>query len=172
MRIGRPPARPARTSGAKIVLITLGAFVVLCCGIGAVVTGIGALVGSPDSEPAALATSSSPSASPSPTPSASAALAPAALPSLTVAPPPSQRPSPRPTRTTAKASPTPRRTTSSPKTSCDPNYSGDCVPIASDVDCGGGSGDGPAYFWGVARVVGTDKYRLDADKDGWACEKD
>ena len=27
---------------------------------------------------------------------------------------------------------------------CDPNYSG-CVPIASDVDCAGGSGNGPAY---------------------------
>src|SRR5262249_2690692 len=28
---------------------------------------------------------------------------------------------------------------------CDPNYSGACVPIASDVDCAGGSGNGPAY---------------------------
>ncbi|WP_431606782.1 hypothetical protein [Mycolicibacterium neoaurum] len=27
---------------------------------------------------------------------------------------------------------------------CDPNYSGACVPIASDVDCAGGSGNGPA----------------------------
>ena len=30
---------------------------------------------------------------------------------------------------------------------CDPNYSG-CVPIASDVDCAGGSGNGPAYVRG------------------------
>jgi uncharacterized protein YabE (DUF348 family) len=28
--------------------------------------------------------------------------------------------------------------------SCDPNYGGACVPIASDVDCARGSGNGPA----------------------------
>ena len=32
--------------------------------------------------------------------------------------------------------------------SCDPNYTGACVPIASDVDCAGGSGNGPAYVAG------------------------
>src|SRR5690606_30166221 len=37
-----------------------------------------------------------------------------------------------------------------PGSACDPNYSGACVPIASDVDCGGGSGDGPAYLNGSA----------------------
>lgn len=52
---------------------------------------------------------------------------------------------------------------------CSPHYSG-CVPIASDVDCGSGSGNGPAYFYGTARVIGTDIYRLDADNDGIACE--
>ena len=34
---------------------------------------------------------------------------------------------------------------------CDPNYSGACVPIASDVDCAGGSGNGPAYVQGPVR---------------------
>ena len=34
------------------------------------------------------------------------------------------------------------------KPSCDPNYTGACVPIASDVDCAGGSGNGPAYVEG------------------------
>lgn len=53
---------------------------------------------------------------------------------------------------------------------CDSNYSGGCVPIASDVDCGGGSGNGPAYFYGTARVVGYDIYGLDRDGDGLACE--
>lgn len=53
---------------------------------------------------------------------------------------------------------------------CDPNYADACVPIASDVDCAGGSGNGPAYFDGVARVVGTDVYDLDRDGDGYACE--
>ena len=52
---------------------------------------------------------------------------------------------------------------------CDPNYSG-CVPIASDVDCAGGSGNGPAYVDGPVRVVGSDIYGLDADDDGYGCE--
>jgi hypothetical protein len=53
---------------------------------------------------------------------------------------------------------------------CDPNYSGACVPIASDVDCAGGSGNGPAYVQGPVQVVGTDIYGLDADGDGTGCE--
>ena len=52
---------------------------------------------------------------------------------------------------------------------CDSNYAGACVPIAKDVDCAGGSGDGPAYLSGTARVVGRDVYQLDRDKDGIAC---
>jgi len=52
---------------------------------------------------------------------------------------------------------------------CDPNYSG-CVPIASDVDCGGGSGNGPEYLYGTASVIGSDIYGLDRDGDGIACE--
>ncbi|MFC5745735.1 G5 domain-containing protein [Actinomadura rugatobispora] len=53
---------------------------------------------------------------------------------------------------------------------CDPNYSGACVPIASDVDCAGGSGDGPGYVQGPVRVVGSDIYDLDRDGDGTACD--
>nr|WP_053732286.1 hypothetical protein [Nocardia sp. NRRL S-836] len=56
-----------------------------------------------------------------------------------------------------------------PQPSCDPNYSG-CVPIASDVDCAGGSGNGPAYVVGPIRVIGSDIYGLDSDHDGIACE--
>ena len=37
-----------------------------------------------------------------------------------------------------KAKPEPK-----PASNCDSNYTGSCVPIASDVDCDGGSGDGP-----------------------------
>lgn len=53
---------------------------------------------------------------------------------------------------------------------CDPNYAGACVPIASDVDCAGGSGNGPAYVSGPVRVIGTDIYRLDGNGDGVGCE--
>jgi len=54
--------------------------------------------------------------------------------------------------------------------SCDPNYSGACVPIASDVDCAGGSGNGPAYVSGPVYVIGSDIYGLDRDGDGVGCE--
>ncbi|WP_433320629.1 G5 domain-containing protein [Micromonospora sp. CA-269861] len=60
--------------------------------------------------------------------------------------------------------------TKKPKSSkCDPNYSG-CVPIASDVDCAGGGGNGPAYVRGPIRVIGNDIYDLDRDGDGIACD--
>jgi len=52
---------------------------------------------------------------------------------------------------------------------CDPNYTG-CVPIAPDVDCLGGSGDGPAFVAGPVKVIGEDIYGLDNDNDGIGCE--
>ena len=52
---------------------------------------------------------------------------------------------------------------------CHPSYRGACVPITSDVDCDGGSGDGPEYT-GYVEVIGPDEYRLDSDGDGFACE--
>ena len=54
---------------------------------------------------------------------------------------------------------------------CDPNYSGKCVPIASDVDCAGGNGNGPAYVDGPVYVVGSNIYELDRDGDGVACDR-
>ena len=69
-------------------------------------------------------------------------------------PPPEPEPEPEP-------APGPR---------CDPNYEGACVPIAPDVDCAGGGGDGPAYVRGPVRVVGQDIYDLDRDGDGVGCD--
>ena len=57
-----------------------------------------------------------------------------------------------------------------PGSSCDPNYSGACVPVASDVDCAGGSGNGPAYVSGPVKVTGKDVYGLDRDGNGVGCE--
>ena len=72
----------------------------------------------------------------------------------------------------ADSPPTPAPTASPVSGQCDPNYSGACVPAnVSDVDCGGGSGNGPYYVWEKNfQVVGTDHYGLDADHDGIACE--
>lgn len=53
---------------------------------------------------------------------------------------------------------------------CDKNYSG-CVPVASDVDCRPGKGNGPKYTTGPKKVLKKDVYKLDADKDRLACEK-
>lgn len=56
----------------------------------------------------------------------------------------------------------------SPPTDCQ-GYS-PCLPPGSDVDCAGGSGDGPRYVDGPVSVTGSDPYGLDSDGDGVACE--
>jgi hypothetical protein len=55
---------------------------------------------------------------------------------------------------------------------CHPAYT-PCVPIDSDVDCAGGSGNGPSYVQGPVTVInpGDDPYGLDKDGDGIGCEK-
>ncbi len=82
-------------------------------------------------------------------------------------PPAPQQPTPK--TTTKRAAPAPPPPPVEPAPKCDPNYSG-CVPIASDVDCAGGSGNGPAYVAGPINVIGSDIYDLDRDGDGIACE--
>jgi endonuclease YncB( thermonuclease family) len=64
--------------------------------------------------------------------------------------------------------PAPEPAAAQPERGCDPNYTG-CVPIDSDVDCAGGSGNGPSYT-GRVEVIGVDIYDLDRDGDGVACE--
>lgn len=51
---------------------------------------------------------------------------------------------------------------------CTPGYS-PCIAPGSDVDCAGGSGNGPRYT-GPVRVTGPDPYDLDRDGDGYGCE--
>ena len=53
--------------------------------------------------------------------------------------------------------------------SCTPGYE-PCLTPASDYDCAGGSGDGPAYADGPIYVTGSDPYDLDSEGDGIACE--
>ncbi|MEV0294895.1 hypothetical protein [Nocardia sp. NPDC050710] len=55
-----------------------------------------------------------------------------------------------------------------PQSGCHPSYT-PCVPYASDVDCEGGSGNGPAYT-GRVQVIGPDVYDLDRDGNGIGCE--
>lgn len=54
---------------------------------------------------------------------------------------------------------------------CHPSYRGACLPPAGpDVDCIGGTGNGPLYV-GRVWVVAADPYGLDRDGDGIACEE-
>jgi hypothetical protein len=55
-----------------------------------------------------------------------------------------------------------------PADDCHPSYD-PCAPIASDVDCDGGSGNGLGYT-GRVRVIGPDGYGLDDHGDGIGCE--
>jgi hypothetical protein len=58
--------------------------------------------------------------------------------------------------------------------SCTPGYKPCIANKGSDVDCYGGSGNGPRYTRpGVVYSVrrGYDRYRLDADHDGKGCER-
>ncbi|MGI8533343.1 MAG: hypothetical protein ACR2LP_00485, partial [Candidatus Limnocylindrales bacterium] len=56
---------------------------------------------------------------------------------------------------------------------CTPGYSPCIRNKASDVDCHGGGGDGPRYTKPgvVYRVTGRDRYGLDSDDNGRACER-
>lgn len=63
------------------------------------------------------------------------------------------------------------RSTPAPPSSgggCTPGYS-PCIPPGPDVDCAGGSGNGPRYVQGPVYVTGSDPYHLDANGDGVAC---
>ncbi len=148
VRHGRPRRSPSRRrrldERGRRVRVALSAVV----GLALVVLAFAAR------EPAPRAT---PVVSPRPTPTAS--------------PRPTPTASPRPTPTASRR-PTPtasRRPTPSAAPACHPNYS-PCAPIASDVDCAGGRGNGPAYVVGPVRVIGDDVYGLDGDHDGVACE--
>lgn len=71
----------------------------------------------------------------------------------------------------AAPKPTTTSTAPAPSSNCSPHYRGACVPIASDVDCAGGSGNGPAFVKGPVYIVDYDIYGLDGnDNDGIGCE--
>jgi hypothetical protein len=45
-----------------------------------------------------------------------------------------------------------------------------CIPPGGDVDCAGGSGNGPRYVDGPVYVDGFDPYGLDGDGNGVGCQ--
>ncbi|MEJ2577705.1 MAG: hypothetical protein P8Z68_01250 [Kineosporiaceae bacterium] len=166
------PRSPGRRLGAGAWAAIGGAAVTLLILIAAaVMTDPGAVdAGAPvgnSLSPAATSPSGSapgsPSASTGAAQSPSEPAAPSTKPRSSTAAPTTQATTRATTRTSAPPEP-------EPEPSCDPNYTGACVPIASDVDCLGGGGNGPAYVQGPVIVVGKDIYRLDGDHDGIGCE--
>ncbi len=101
----------------------------------------------------------------------------AAPPSATAPPAtPTRPPATAETPPIAPAAPVPQAAPTEPQTAppaadsgCHPSYD-PCLPIVSDVDCAGGSGNGPVYTPGPVRVIGPDEYGLDRDRDGVGCE--
>jgi hypothetical protein len=81
----------------------------------------------------------------------------------TTPPPPPEPPPPPPPEPEPPPPPEPE-----PADECHPSYD-PCLPIVSDVDCEGGSGNGPVYT-GTVRVIGPDEYDLDRDGDGVGCD--
>jgi hypothetical protein len=84
------------------------------------------------------------------------------------APKPTPKPAPQPVAQPAPK-PAPKPAPQPAAGGCDANYT-PCVPTDSDVDCQGGSGNGPSYVRGPVQVTGSDVYGLDADDDGVGCE--
>jgi resuscitation-promoting factor RpfB len=62
-----------------------------------------------------------------------------------------------------------RRPDAGQRRNCTSGYS-PCLPLASDYDCSGGTGDGPKYVDGPVRVTGPDPYDLDRDGNGVGCQ--
>jgi len=129
--------------------------------------------------PAAIATPVPPTATPVPPtatpipPTATPVPPPTPVPptATPVPPPPPTAVPPTSTPVPATATPVPPPPTPvpQPSQSCTPGYS-PCIPPASDVDCAGGSGNGPEYVQGPVYVTGPDIYGLDRDNDGVGCE--
>jgi hypothetical protein len=90
--------------------------------------------------------------------------APPPAPTTTPPPPPPAEPPPPAPVPLAPAPPP-----AEPGDECHPSYV-PCVTIASDVDCEGGTGNGPAYT-GRVQVIGPDEYDLDRDGNGIGCEQ-
>jgi hypothetical protein len=59
--------------------------------------------------------------------------------------------------------------TQPPASNCTPGYD-PCIPPGPDVDCAGGTGNGPRYVQGPVRVTGPDIYGLDRDGNGIGCQ--
>ena len=101
-----------------------------------------------------------------PTPTAVPPTSTAVPPTATAVPPTAVPPTSPPVPPPPTAAPQPVAPPASQD--CTPGYD-PCIPLGPDVDCAGGSGNGPRYV-GRVTVTGSDPYDLDRDNDGVGCE--
>lgn len=83
--------------------------------------------------------------------------------------PPTTRPFVAPARYVAPTTP-PTSPTAPSGAGCHPSYDPCIADTGGDVDCAGGSGNGPRYVEGPVTVRGDDEYDLDHDDNGVGCE--
>ncbi|WP_344086561.1 hypothetical protein [Luedemannella helvata] len=164
---------PSRNRIAAIVVGGVAAVCALCLGIsgvlGLVDDGTKTTTGSERTAAAALAVEPTSSPAAAVTIRTSAPTSTPAVRKTPVKPSPTTT-APRTTKASPKPKPKPAPTSRKPASNCNPNYS-PCVPNDPvDVDCAGGSGNGPSYVQGPVRVIGYDVYDLDRDGDGVACD--
>jgi hypothetical protein len=156
-------------AGVVTVLVVIGA----TAGGGDPAPAAGSTLAAPTTVAAPPTTPVAPTTTPAPTTTTTTAPPPPPVTQRAVAQPqPQPQPQPRP-QPQPEPRPQPRpqpQAAPPPASDCNSNYSGACVPNASDVDCEGGSGNGPAYVRGPVRVTGNDEYGLDSNGDGIGCE--
>ena len=167
--------RAARIRPISVVQVAVAAAGVLFLAACAPVDASDAGLTAPAPTTTAPTTTAPTTAAPTTAPTTSAAqtagsVAPLPLPKPKPKPAPKPAPKPKPAPAPApKPSPAPKPAPA-PST-CDPNYAGQCLKDGiGDYDCSGGSGNGPNYVYGTVRVVGSDPFALDRDKDGLGCE--
>jgi hypothetical protein len=180
--IASPPqtALPVKRRSRRKVLIAVGAVVALFVVIGALSDPKTGEVPSAALTTSAASATTTTTAAPTTTTTTTTAtttttttittttVAPAPNPEPKPQPNPQPNPQPQPNPATQAPQPPPAPAPA-PNDGCHPSYQ-PCVPYASDVDCAGGSGNGPAYVRGPIKVVGPDEYDLDRDGDGFGCE--
>jgi hypothetical protein len=136
--------------------------------------GLGAAVGEPEDNSGDVEVADESTTTAEETSTTEARVTTTAAPRTTTTAPPTTTTTEPPPPTTAPPPPPPAEPAPAPPPppplpgDCHPSYD-PCVPIVSDVDCAGGSGDGPVYT-GRVNVIGPDEYDLDRDGDGVGCE--
>jgi hypothetical protein len=164
---GLRAARIRPNSGVRIAAAAAGVLFLAAC------APVDASTAGPAPETSGIAGSTAPLTTTAAPVTAAPTILPSSVAPATTArrttPKPPPRPAPKPA---PKPAPEPKPSAAPAPSTCDPNYSGQCLKDGiGDYDCSSGSGNGPNYVYGTVRVLGSDPFGLDADDDGLGCER-